>query len=85
MSDIFPRGHKCMFKGQPILGDGEHTREELYLKVMAGKQKPKRGAPKVTEPATIPDTKIDTQKCNLASQEEAEKLPKSKPKKKAKK
>ena len=39
-----------MFKGQPILGDGEHTREELYIKVMAAKQKPKRGAPKVTEP-----------------------------------
>jgi hypothetical protein len=46
-----------MFKGQPILGDGEHTREELFNKVMAGKVKKKRGAPQVTEPETEPEAK----------------------------
>ena len=80
MSDIFARGHKCMFKGQKIVGDGEHTREQLYLKVMATKIKPKRGE-KVTEPVT----QIDPQTSNLASQDEAENLPKQKPKKKVKK
>ena len=40
MSDIFTRGHKCMFKGQKIVGDGQHTREQLYLKVMAAKPQP---------------------------------------------
>ena len=80
MSNIFARGHKCMFKGQKIVGDGEHTREELYLKVMAGKIKHKRGE-KVTEPVT----QIDPQTSNSASQDEPEILPKEKPKKKVKK
>jgi len=55
MSDKLLRGHRCMFKGQPILGDGEHTREQLYLIVMAGKAPKKRGAPKVTEPEPEPE------------------------------
>ncbi len=80
MSDIFARGHKCMFKGQKIVGDGEHTREELYLKVMAGKIKTKRGQ-KVPEAVT----EIDHQTSNLASQDDPEKLPKQQPKKKVKK
>ncbi len=80
MSNIFIRGHKCMFKGQNIVGDGEHTREELYNKVMAGKIRKKRGqkVPKAV-------TEIDHQTGNSASQDEPENLPKSKPKKKAKK
>lgn len=80
MSNIFARGHKCMFKGQKIVGDGEHTRIELYNKVMAAKIKKKRGE-KV--PETV--TQIDTQTSNLASQDEPENLPKQKPKKKVKK
>jgi len=40
MSDKLLRGHRCMFKGQKIVGDGIHTRQELYLKIMAAKPKP---------------------------------------------
>lgn len=80
MSDIFARGHKCMFKGQKIVGDGEHTRIELYNKVMAAKIRKKRGQ-NVAETVT----QIDPQTSNSASQDEPENLPKPKPKKKVKK